>query len=268
MPDPRYNMFAFTQPYYAVQFAQNNTSYGFYQRFLLSVPQEVYVKINDKKQLKEQQEQLVDVGKLVLTTEAMQVYEKYHDEVVDYRKSDAFEEAKLSIKSKSLGLLLRVSGVISLIRMFLSATDEFLVCKSDIEMALNIITYSINNAFALLPNKISDRSSKKQCEVKKTPLPDPENLTMEYLQQYQKVTKRLLQHEKIPLSSVSRDKIYPVVNNISGSQIASKFVGGLQQLGFGYVSPSSKSFKRYHPEDENCPDKEGLRKKYKQLNLC
>lgn len=116
MPDPRYNMFAFTQPYYAVQFAQNNTSYGFYQRFLLSVPQEVYVKINDKKQLKEQQEQLVDVGKilkkiyekcsneniqLVLTTEAMQVYEKYHDEVVDYRKSDAFEEAKLSIKSKS-----------------------------------------------------------------------------------------------------------------------------------------------------------------------
>jgi len=101
MPDPRYNMFAFTQPYYAVQFAQNNTSDGFYQRFLLSVPQEVYVKINDKKQLKEQQEQLVDVGKLVLTTEAMQVYEKYHDEVVDYRKSDAFEEAKLSIKSKS-----------------------------------------------------------------------------------------------------------------------------------------------------------------------
>ena len=42
--DPRLNMFAFTQPYYAAQFARNNLSDGFYQRFLISVPREVYVK--------------------------------------------------------------------------------------------------------------------------------------------------------------------------------------------------------------------------------
>ena len=51
MSSPRFNMCAFTQPFYAVNYAQNNVSDGFYQRFILSVPEEVYIKIKKKKEL-------------------------------------------------------------------------------------------------------------------------------------------------------------------------------------------------------------------------
>ena len=70
---------------------------------------------------------------------------------------------------------------------------------------------------------------------------------MDYLISYQKCAKRLLANESIPLSVVSRDKIYPIVNNVSGSQIANKSIGGMEKLGFGRVSPASKSFKRHNP---------------------
>ena len=207
--------------------------------------------------------------RLVLCSDAQEIYENYHDEIVDFRKADLFEEARLSIKSKSLGLLLRISGIISLLRMALSNSDGSVLEKSDIEMAMNIVNYSVLNAFSLLPSKPSNGRSntKLRKDVNKTPLPNPENLTIEYLQQYQKVTKRFLNHDKILLATISKDKIYPVVNNESGSLIANRFVNGLQQLGFGYISPSSKSFKRYKPEGENCPGKDGLRKKYKMLNI-
>ena len=45
-----------------------------------------------------------------------------------------------------------------------------------------------------------------------------------------------------------------------GSVVANKFVQGLQNLGFGKYSPTSKSFKRFRPNDENCPDRENLKK--------
>ena len=134
-------------------------------------------------------------------------------------------------------------------------------------MALAIVNYSNENAFSLLPTHPSHNQRKVKPKDLKMPLPEPENLTIEYLQHYQKVTKPFLQHKKIPLVAMSKDKIYPVVNNLSGSHIATKFVNGLQHLGFGIISPASKTFKRYHPDDENCPDKDGLRKKYKLLNL-
>ena len=205
---------------------------------------------------------------LTLSPAALKKYEDYHDEIVDFRMSDLFEEARLSVKSKSLGLLLRISGVISLLRKELSTKDqEDVVELSDIDMALNIVTYSVSNAFALLPTKSRSTCNKKAKEVRKTPLPEPENITLEHLVQYQKVTKQILQQENIPMSTISKNKIYPIVNNVSGSHVANKFVKGLEKLGLGYVSPSSKSFKRYHPNDENCPDREGLQKKYKFLNL-
>ena len=78
---------------------------------------------------------------------------------------------------------------------------------------------------------------------------------------------KIISQDQIAMSSITRDKIYPVVNNESGSGIANKFIQGLHNLGFGKYSPNSKSFKRYRPNDENCPDRENLKKKYKQLNI-
>ena len=66
---------------------------------------------------------------------------------------------------------------------------------------------------------------------------------------------------------VSRDKIYPVINNVSGSHIGNKFLLGLQHIGLGHISPPSKTFKRHQPDDTSCADKEERRKKYNKLNL-
>ena len=119
---------------------------------------------------------------LNLSPEALEVYKKYHDDIVDYRKSDLFEEARLSVKSKSLGLLLRLSGVICFLRMAASNVKlENLVEKTDIDMAMNIVNYSVANAFSLLPLQSSNDRSKnidKVKTVKKTPLSEPENLTI------------------------------------------------------------------------------------------
>ena len=53
------------------------------------------------------------------------------------------------------------------------------------------------------------------------------------------------------------------MDNESGSHIGRRFVNGLENLGFGRVSPNSKSFKRYSPDDDSFPDRENLRKNTK-----
>ena len=276
--DPRLSIMSFTQPFYAVQFARNNLSDGFYRRFLISVPGEVYIKRADKKKKLAESKHLVDMKsvlskiynrcvdnniKLTLTEEAELVYDACHDAIVDYRMEEKFEEAKLSIKSKSLGLLLRVSGVISLLRTALENDDSNseVVTEADINMANEIVTYSVEMAFSLLKGPSVEKPKKNNNSVRfKPPLPEPENLTMDYLMTYQKCAKRFLSNESIPLSVVSRDKIYPIVNNVSGSQIANKFIGGMEKLGFGRVSPASKCFKRHNPDDDTCPNKDELKK--------
>jgi len=82
---------------------------------------------------------------LKLFEEAVILYKEVHDRIVDFRKNDLFEEDKLSIKSKSLGLIMRVSAVICFQReacklLRASETDEGLVFNKiiraeDFEMA-------------------------------------------------------------------------------------------------------------------------------------
>ena len=176
--NPRLNMCAFTQPFYAAHFAQNNMSDGFFQRFLLSVPKEVCVKMEQKRNMMKQKKDLVNMAtmlnniyqkcsgndiRLVLSPEALKKYEYYHDEIADFRMSDLFKEARLSVKSKSLGLLLRISGVISLLRTELSGeNNEPIVDVSDVDMALNIVNYSVSNAFFSVTNKIYKNLSKER----------------------------------------------------------------------------------------------------------
>ena len=288
MIDPRFNLIAYTQPYYATQFAQNNYYDGFFQRFLLSVPEEVFITIDEKKKCKSNQAKIIDMQKvfniiynrchkkqvhLQLDEEAKKLYDLFHDEIVNFRKTDRFEESRLSVKSKSLGMVLRVAAVINLMNSALfemkniDYIDENKISKAAFEMATKIVSSSVSTAFALLPKEAHQKTSKKSSFTSRPPVPEPENITIEYLIPYHRQVKRILTNESIPLSLITRDKIYPVVNNESGTNVASKFVSGLENLGFGKFSPNSKSFKRYSPEDENCPDRENLRKKYKTLNI-
>ena len=43
--DPRFQLISHTQPFYACNFGRNNTSDGFFQRFLTTLPKEVFVNL-------------------------------------------------------------------------------------------------------------------------------------------------------------------------------------------------------------------------------
>ena len=212
---------------------------------------------------------------LKLDKEALNLYDDFHEDIIDFRKQDRFEESKLSVKSKSLGLVMRLSAIISLLRSscskILNESYEHsdIVTGSDFSMAKRIVEISVNTAFAILPDStnVVGSSGKRASCIRSTPLPDPENLTIDFLKPFHKQVKRIIRKECTPLSTITRDKIYPIINNESGSRVGRKFVNGLEQLGFGKFSPNSKSFKRYSPDSESCPDRENLKKKYKALNI-
>ena len=90
---------------------------------------------------------------------------------------------------------------------------------------------------------------------------------MDFAVANQRIIKKYLTVASVPLSVVSRDKLYPIVNNQQGADIGTKFVNGLKNFGLGTASRHSKHFIRFDPNDENCPDRENLKNKYKMLNI-
>ena len=137
--DPRFNLISFTQPLYMATFAKNSTSDGFFQRFLTSVPKEMFIKRREKKAMLTENEDknkldmenvlrnMYKDGRknkinLILSSDAEEYYDAHHDGVVvDYRQEDLYEEGNVSIKSKSVGLAMRLSGVICLLRNYSEA---------------------------------------------------------------------------------------------------------------------------------------------------
>ena len=110
--DPRFQLISYTQPFYACNFGRQNTSDGFFQRFLTTLPKEVFVELEEKEEkiLSDSQNLIVlaDVFSriysqckkahsisLVLDSEAYDSYKDYHDGVVAFRKSDLYEEEKV-----------------------------------------------------------------------------------------------------------------------------------------------------------------------------
>ena len=125
---PRFYLAAFTQPMYAANFAKGSTLNVFFQRFLMSVPPEKFVKRAEEKKMHCECAELnnLDIGNLLqhlysdgstnkiiltLSADAEKLYDDYHDEIADYRMKDRWEERIVSIISKSLGLAMRQSGI-------------------------------------------------------------------------------------------------------------------------------------------------------------
>ena len=50
------------------------------------------------------------------TMEAFEEYKNYQWEVTQFRKDDLYEEARVSIKSKSVGIMVRLAGICCLLR--------------------------------------------------------------------------------------------------------------------------------------------------------
>ena len=269
---------------------------------MLSIPPEVFIRRKDKKEMKSDNVDKNDLDmqailqknyergikehlQLELDPEAEALYDEYHDSAVEYRENNKYEESRVSVMSKSVGLSMRISGVISLLRIainnvnLISPEMDFKVTKEDYLMALTITKYSVESSFALLSN-IPGGSNQPSASTKggtvsncsggiqhALPVPEYENFTMQFAIANQRVVRKFLATDSVPLASVSRDKMYPIVQKKTGKDIAQKFVTGLTKLGLGVISPASKAFKMYHPGEENCPDRDHLRKKYKLLNM-
>ena len=145
-------------------------------------------------------------------------------------------ENKVSVMSKSLGLIMRLSGVICLLRNAVTEINgehvfdgiaiendlfeyekNVYVTKSDFEMAKNITEYSVNSSFALLSYESCTKSKgDRPLNAFKLPVPEPENFTMDYAVTNHKVVKKYLSTPSVPMSLVSWDKMYPIVQNSTG----------------------------------------------------
>ena len=124
-----------------MHFARNSVHDGFFQRFLITAHLEVFVKMDDKEEMikGKYDTKLIDLNtfleviykycsdhevKIHLSEEAIAKYKSFHDYIVEYCQEDLYEEDKLSIKSKSLGQTLRVTGVVCLMREALLAMRD------------------------------------------------------------------------------------------------------------------------------------------------
>ena len=111
-------------------------------------------------------------------------------------------------------------------------------------------------------SKVSDGSTKIDNKKMKMPIPEPDHMTMEFAQCNSKFIRRLCENESIPLSEVTKNKIYPIIGGQSGNTIAHKFLCGIQNLGFGYISPKRKSFKRAKPEEAEDEERKEILKSH------
>ena len=208
---------------------------------------------------------------ITMTKEAYVLYKEYQREVIAFRKQDLFEEARVSVKSKSVGIMVRLSGILSLLREGVSR-DSFQsfkleITKEDVVRAINIVRYSNEISFHLLNEK--NEKIKSGVKAAKSPVPHPDEMSVEFLVPYHKKVKILMDNEFTPIADINKNNVYPIINNERSNDVGMRFVKGLVALGFGEIKNVNgrNGFKRYNPDDENCPEREALKQKYKKLNL-
>ena len=146
--DPRFAIMGFTQPDYLIEFSRHppNVRDGFFQRFFVSVPDEVYVtRKQSKEALKSKSSNAIDMVTILksiynrcktpfllsLSDEADEVYTVFHDEAMKFRQENKFDNCNVSVKSKSKGLSLRLAGIISLLRNAVKMQE--LPCNQEVE---------------------------------------------------------------------------------------------------------------------------------------
>ena len=274
------------------KFMLDNLQNGFFQRFLLSYPPEKVVLMAEKKQLMMVQNQNIDLRKVLqhiynrstrsngditlqLSKESMQLYDIYHDNFQENKsKYPTFEK---SIRSKSVTLLMRLAGVTNLIRNAveeIKSTDSNFVPDSfineiDMKRALSIVQYGVENSIAmtkLFIDNVTSNSSKQRNRREFVPVPESENMNMDYLLANVRYTRNILKKEEIELRKITRDKMYPHTSDSStqSSIYGHKFVAGIVAMGLGVIEGigKKKTFRRFNPGDND-----EIKKKWNELGM-
>ena len=188
---------------------------------------------------------------------------------MDFRFNEKFENHKVAIMSKSKILVVRLAGIVSLLRNSLKEDFDSTITKEDFLMATKMVKYSVDTSFKLLTRFDSVKKTKKNEPMRiKTPVPQPENFTIEYAQSHSKTVNKILANPLKSITEITKNKTYPQVDGASGADVAKRFLRGLEFLGLGCVTPNGKNFKRVSINDtEDNDEKESIKKKLKLFNV-
>ena len=107
------------------------------------------------------------------------------------------------------------------------------ITKTDFEMAMNIVNHSNETSFILADGK--NEKDKRRLTLKQK-IPQPENMNIDFLVKHNQIVKRICKNERVPLSTITGNTMYPVINKEKGSDVAMRFVNGLCSEGFGEIT--------------------------------
>ena len=79
---------------------------------------------------------------------------------------------------------------------------------------------------------------------KKSGIPEPENMSLEFLARYRSHVTNILKDDIISLSKIAGNNLYPTINHVKGAEPARKFTNGLCHMGFGELT-EMKNEKNY-----------------------
>ena len=141
--------------------------------------------------------------------------------------------------------------------------NDPVISREDFLQAMTVIKYSVDTSMVII--KKMEKQIKRHVSGIKLPVPEPADITLEYLINNQTHVRNILKEDETKIKDITRMKTYP---NQSGGRVpALKFVKGLAANGLGKYSPNSDAFKRFHPNDVACPDRENVKRKWARLCL-
>ena len=184
LKNPRFNFCSFIQNYPLAQSMTNANHYeGFYPRFLIATPAEVFTKFAEKVHNSEIQQE-IDMNKVIqriyddyhpginyinLSKEATELLADYHDNVVvRHREEMPFEDMKTMVLSKSISNLIRVSAIISAIRV--AAAEVSVAVVPPLPSATSVIPTGISpsgtDSVSEMPSIVDEEPTAEELVVK------------------------------------------------------------------------------------------------------
>lgn len=286
--NPRFQFVGFNQNYYLINMIMNTNHFdGFLPRFLVATPKERYTTPSEKITASKEQDNLnmqTIFNKIFntffkqgftfkLDQDALKVFESYHDnDVLEFRKNDVFEDTKSMIKSKSIGNVLRIAGIQSAVRSAIQSNEDGLIDLScvevttiDIERALNLVNYSVECLFSLID---ATNSSKSKGVKRMREMPEPEAMDEEFLMLHKSKIQKLYKYDshEVPMSTITRNHLYPQIGGKSNVDEAKKFLKGLEKNGLGSIREESSNKKWIFilKDKENIPSDNNI---FKRLGI-
>ena len=143
--------------------------------------------------------------------------------------------------------------------------NDPVITEDDFIHAKAITKYSVETSLAIIKKRENQVIKKSNSVTEKKIIPEPENITMEFLAVNHIHVRNILKADETKIKDVTKMKMYP--GQSGGRLPVLKFIKGLEVNGLGRYSPNSDAFKRFNPNEESCPDRDGIKRKWQKLCL-